>query len=159
MKLIVKDLEQAIGTILSQDDGDNYLGLYFSSSGGPVTLVPILVDLIKKRSYKIYVSEAVSAALTVLMQLDKNKIKAYKNAYFMAHQIQWIKDKKSMNSWDATVNHLSDLQNKIWERYLPKNIIDFINQNPNNSYYFTAQEALDYGIIGGIIGEFPPLDK
>ena len=59
MKLIVTDLEQAIEKILSQNDSDNCLDLYFSSSGGNIMLVPILVDLIKKRPYKIYVSAAV----------------------------------------------------------------------------------------------------
>jgi len=155
MTIVFNDLEQFIDRLIehhhSKKDDDWDLNIYMCCPGGYINRIPIAVDLIKQYNYTIYVSDASSASLGVLLRLDKNRIKAFDDAHFMDHQLQWSDPKNTKGSWRKTRDYLFELQRQMWEKHFPSEVIDFLCRSPKNGYYFTAQEALKYGIIGEII--------
>ncbi len=163
MTIIFRELDQFLDRLVEHHNSKNVddldLDIYVCCLGGFIDRIPIIADLIKKYNYTIYVAEASSAVLSILMSLDKNRIKAFEDAHFMDHHIQWDDPKNTNGSWEKTKNYLIELQRQVWVRYYPPKIMDFLYRSSKNSYYFTAQEALEYGIVGEIVPSLDNLSK
>jgi ATP-dependent protease ClpP protease subunit len=122
------------------------IDIYLNSQGGLVHLIPGIIDLLAERDYTIKVLKAFSSAAVLLSYLNKDRIYAFPSTVFMIHgvDVNW-------GGTAASVEYMKKITD-VWSKFSIAKIKDKLGgKDPTQEYYFTADEALDYGLIGGII--------
>ena len=129
---------------LESEDPDKEIDLYINSPGGSITDGMAIVDTmnyIKCPVSTICVGMAASMGSVLLASGEKGKRFATPNSEILIHQ-PLIHADHMVKTREKLYKILSDRTGQP---------IDVINRDTERDHYMTAQEALEYGLIDGIM--------
>ena len=137
---------------LESEDPDKEIDLYINSPGGSITDGMAIVDTmnyIKCPVSTICVGMAASMGSVLLASGEKGKRFATPNSEILIHQPLIGGGGLSGQATEHMVKTREKLNKILSER--TGQPIDVINRDTERDHYMTAQEALEYGLIDGIM--------
>ena len=147
-----KDIIQQLLTF--DREGNDEITMYINSPGGSVTSMFSIIDImraIKSDIRTVVVGTAASAAAVIAACGDTRLIT--KNSQIMVHEV-WTVMGGSMSDLDETVVRMSQEQNKllmILSEACGKSVDEIKALIKKNDKYFSAQEAISFGIADTIV--------
>jgi ATP-dependent Clp protease protease subunit len=141
---------------LDNQDHDKEISLYLNSPGGLVhsglfTIIDTM-NYIKAPVKTVCIGEAYSAAALILSNGTKGRRLAFENSNIMIHDIQagTIGSFTNMEKDIKRFKHTNDRLMNILSKNTGKTISEIKEQSKEDSY-FTAKEALKFGLIDKIV--------
>lgn len=142
---------------LEKHDPEAEITIYINSSGGTISngLMTIYDTLqyIKTPIKTICIGEAHSGAAIILASGTKGKRLSYQNAEIMIHAVQVSNISGSQTEVEKESKRLKILNQSLMElisKHTGQSLTK-IKKDCQEDKYFTAKEALDYGLIDAII--------
>ncbi len=163
-----EDVNQATASLvvaqmlfLESEDPDKEIHLYINSPGGSITdgmAIYDTINYVKCPVSTICVGMAASMGAVLLTSGTKGKRYATPNAEIMIHQ-PLISGGLSGQATEIKIHadHMVKTREKL-NRILSERTgqpLEKINQDTERDNFMTAQEALEYGIIDGILDKHP----
>ena len=161
---LCEDIDVAMSTTLvahllwlEKQAPDEEIKIYINSAGGTISngLMTIYDTLqhIKTPIKTICIGEAYSGAAVILASGTKGKRFAYQNSEIMIHAVQVSNISGSQTEVEKESKRLKLLNQSLMElisKHTGQSLTK-IKKDCREDKYFTAKEALDYGLIDGII--------
>ena len=140
---------------LEAEDPDSYISLYLNCPGGLVTSGMAIYDTIqylKPDVQTICIGQAVSMGAVLLSAGASGKRKALPHARIMLHQMMggFSGQAEDIDIQAKEIIKMTDLLNDILARHTGHKIEE-IAEDTQRDYYFSSQEAKDYGIIDEVM--------
>ena len=163
-----EDVNQATASLvvaqmlfLESEDPDKEIHLYINSPGGSITdgmAIYDTINYVKCPVSTICIGMAASMGAVLLTSGTKGKRYATPNAEIMIHQ-PLISGGLSGQATEIKIHadHMVKTREKL-NRILSERTgqpLEKINQDTERDNFMTAQEALEYGIIDGILDKHP----
>lgn len=143
---------------LAAANEDEEITLYINSPGGSMSDMTMIIDtiqLIKPPVSTICLGSASSAAAVLLASGEKGSRFSLPNGRVMIHQPR-IGGAGGMQASDIQIQSKEITRHRQWMiDFLSKRTgqtVEKINKDVERDLYMSAEEALEYGIIDGIIG-------
>lgn len=148
--------------ILDADDSEKPIRVYINSPGGSVDCGFAIYDamrFVKSPVYTICAGLAASAATVILLGADQGKRLTLPHTRFLLHQpSQGIQGQASDVEIGAReIVRIRTLINELFSRETGKPV-DEIAKDTNRDYWMSAQEAIDYGLIDGMVDSVGALE-
>lgn len=154
-----KDSAEALimGMLTLDQQSNEPITIYINSEGGEVYSMNAIIDtmnLIKSPVYTVVMGLAASAASSILLAGEKGHRYATPNATIMLHQPSGGAQGTSMDV-DITIRQLTIAREKLFKFCADRTgqPIETIRTDLQRDKYFSAEEALEYGIIDVILTE------
>lgn len=147
---------------LDQEDPEKSIRLFINSPGGSADDGYAIYDMIRFIRPKVKIIStglSASAATVILLAAVKENRMALPNARIMIHQ-------PSMRSFGAaedikrTAEQILKLRKRINELYAAETGQTFekVSEDTDRDYWMSAEEAVEYGLIGRVINTIEDLD-
>ncbi|CAB4540726.1 MAG: ATP-dependent Clp protease proteolytic subunit [Actinobacteria bacterium] len=143
--------------VLESQDPDRDITMYINSPGGSFTALTAIYDTmqyIKPQIQTVCLGQAASAAAVLLAAGTKGKRLALPNARVLIHQPATGGGGQGQAS-DIEIQAKEIMRMRVWlEETLAKHTgrsIDLVNKDIDRDKIFTAQEALEYGLIDQVL--------
>ncbi len=152
---------------LDHQNSDKDISLYINTPGGTVSdglfTIYDTMQYIKSDIQTVCIGTAYSAGAVLLAAGTPGKRKAYPNSEVMIHEVQsWVDGSGSeIAKQSARLKRMGDTLYEIVARHCGKTLKE-VQSDCQDEMYFTAEEALKYGIIDEIVSptkKLPPLLK
>lgn len=129
-------------------DRDKVVRVCVCSGGGDSGAFKLIAEAITGFKYEVMVTYAASAAVTMLAILEPEVIMAYEDTPFVIHPNNWGQG-SSTHNMNAAVSKFGDRYGDSWlEGKIPQELIE---RARIQDVYFTADEAVEWGLIGCVI--------
>jgi ATP-dependent Clp protease protease subunit len=140
---------------LEAEDPDSDISLYLNCPGGLVTSGMAIYDTIqylKPDVQTICIGQAASMGAVLLSAGASGKRKALPHARIMLHQMMggFSGQAEDIDIQAKEIIKMTDLLNDILARHTGHKIEE-IAEDTQRDYYFSSQEAKDYGIIDEVM--------
>lgn len=147
---------------LESEDPDKDINLYINSPGGSITDGMAIVDTmnyIKSPVSTICIGMAASMGAVLLASGEKGKRFATPNSEILIHQPLIGGGGIAGQTTEIKIHadHMIKTREKLNKLLSDKTgqSLEVINRDTERDHYMTAQEALEYGLIDGIIDKRP----
>jgi len=131
--------------------------IYVGTPGGSAYEMFGLYDVIRDSACHvktIAVGHVMSAGPLILTAGDERL--AYRNAWFMIHETWWTSFMEKLSDQKAAVKHVDQMQVRwaeLMEIRTRTPAKRWIKMTKGPDYYFDAPEALELGVVSGLINE------
>jgi ATP-dependent Clp protease, protease subunit len=140
---------------LQSEDSKKPIYMYINSPGGSITSGLAIIDtmnFLKPEIHTICIGVAASMGAVILSQGSKGKRFALPNSEIMIHQASTGVEGQASNIV-ITAEHIIKMQNKLYKMLSESSgkTIKQIEKDADRDYWMSADAAVEYGIIDGII--------
>jgi ATP-dependent Clp protease, protease subunit len=140
---------------LQSEDSKKPIYMYINSPGGSITAGLAIIDtmnFLKPEIHTICIGVAASMGAVILSQGTKGKRFALPNSEIMIHQASTGVEGQASNIV-ITAEHIIKMQNKLYKMLSESSgrTIKQIEKDADRDFWMSADAAVEYGIIDGII--------
>ncbi|MGQ4806963.1 ATP-dependent Clp protease proteolytic subunit [Candidatus Entotheonellaceae bacterium PAL068K] len=148
---------------LDDDDPTKPIKIFINSPGGSADDGFAIYDMIRFVRPRVRIVSAglsASAATVILLAAAKEDRLALPNARIMIHQPS-VRSFGAAEDIRRTAEQILKLRHRINELYAQETgqPLDKVSEDTDRDYWMSAQEALEYGLIGKVISSYENLES